>query len=142
MKTLLALFLLTLLPSFAEKAHTPKTGIKERTDILNAIRDPLEDTLHQPLIFRVDHLKVQDNWAFLIGTPRTKDDKPVNYKGTRFEGEADLADELLVCLLRFKQNRWYVVTHGLFTNDVWWIGLDKEYKAPKGIFPALPTIEE
>lgn len=106
MKTLLALFLLTLLPSFAEKAHNPKTGTKERTDILNAIRDPLEDTLHQPLIFRVDHLKVQDNWAFLIGTPRTKDDKPVNYKGTRFEGEADLADELLVCLLRFKQNRW------------------------------------
>jgi hypothetical protein len=61
MKTLLALFLLTLLPSFAEKAHAPKPGTKERTDILNAIRDPLKDALHQPLIFRVDHLKVQDN---------------------------------------------------------------------------------
>lgn len=137
-KLIFLLFFVSTLGLAAEKPYTPKPGTKERTDILNAIRDPLEDALHQPIIFRVDHLKVQDGWAFLIGIPRTKDDKPINYEGTFHEGDAEYADELLVCLMRFKRGRWYVVTHGLFTNDVWWIGLDEQYKAPKGIFPALP----
>ncbi len=133
----LLLFLIIPFTALAgEKAHTPKTGTKERTDILDAIRDPLEDALKQPIIFRVNHLKVQDGWAFLIGTPRTKADKPIDYKNTRYKWEAEEADEILVSLMRFKRGRWYVVTHGLFSTDVWWIGLDKEYGAPTGIFPA------
>jgi hypothetical protein len=139
---LLLLALLPVLGFAAEKPHTPKPGSKERTDILNAIRDPLEDALHQEIIFRVEHLKVQDGWAFLIGTPRTKADKAIDYKKTRFKWEAEEMDEILVALMRFKRGRWYVVTHGLFSTDVWWIGLDKDYKAPSAIFPKLPKDTE
>lgn len=139
---LLLLALFPFLGFAAEKVHTPKPGSKERTDILNAIRDPLEDALKQTIIFRVDHLKVQDGWAFLIGTPRTKNDKPIDYRNTRFKGEAEEMDEILIALMRFKRGRWYVVTHGLFSNDVWWIGLDKEYKAPSAIFPKVPKDTE
>lgn len=142
MRLLLLFLLIPFATLTAEEAHTPKTGTKERTDILNAIRDPLEDALKQPIIFRVDHLKVQDGWAFLIGTPRTKDDKPIDYKNTRFQWEAEEADEILVSLMRFKRGRWYVVTHGLFSTDVWWIGLDKEYGAPTAIFPVIPNPSE
>ncbi len=143
MRTLILLLALCPVLAFAaEKAHTPKPGSKERTDVLNAIRDPLEDALKQPIIFRVTHLKVQDGWAFLIGTPRTKDDKPIDYTKTRYKWEAEEMDEILVALMRYKRGRWYVVTHGLFSTDVWWIGLDKNYKAPSAIFPKLPKDTE
>ncbi|MFP6880188.1 MAG: hypothetical protein VCA34_04525 [Roseibacillus sp.] len=80
MKTLLVFFLLAL-PVIAGEVHTSK----ERADILNAVRDPLEDQIHQKVIFRVSHLKVQDGWSFLIAQPRTRDDKPMDYTGTIFE---------------------------------------------------------
>ena len=113
---------------------TPKPGSQERKDILDAVRDPLEDVLQREIIFRVTHLKVKDGWAFLRATPRTKDDKPIDYKGTRFENEASWMDESLVAVLRYKRKRWYVVTKAVFTTDVWWAGIHEELKAPPEIF--------
>jgi hypothetical protein len=33
----------------------------------------------------VDHLKVQDGWAFLRGVPQQSDGRPMDYRGTIFE---------------------------------------------------------
>lgn len=129
------LLALSLSPLSAEKEHTPKAGSKERTALLNAVRDPLEDHVFQRVIFRVQHLKVKGDWAFLLATARTLEDKPLDYKGTALEAESIDTDEAVVALLRKKRDRWYVVTSGYFTTDVWWLDLDKRYRAPKEIFP-------
>lgn len=133
MKTLLVFFLLAL-PVIAREVHTPKVGSKERTDILNAVRDPLEDQIHQKVIFRVSHLKVQDGWTFLIAQPRTRDDKPIDYTGTIFEWGTREFDEGAIAILRFKRNRGYIVQHSFFTSDVWWEEAPTELRAPRGIF--------
>ena len=121
-------------PVSAEAVSTPKPGSPERKAILDAVRGPIEKELKQEVIFRVNHLKVKDGWAFLKGQPRTKDDKPIDYRGTPFEEQAKEADELLVVVLRHKNDRWEVVKHELFTTDVWWHGIHKELEAPIEIF--------
>ena len=57
MKALLVFFLLAL-PVIAGEVHTPKVGSKERADILNAVRDPLEDQIRAPRdIFKLSEIK-------------------------------------------------------------------------------------
>jgi hypothetical protein len=111
LKTLFVILLLAH-PVLAGEVCTPKTGSKERVDLLNAVRDPLEDRIHQEVIFRVCHLKMQDDLAFLIAQARTKDDKLIDYKG----------------------KRWDVVQHSYFTSDVWWDELHKKLRAPGALF--------
>ncbi len=118
------------------QVHTPEPGTDERTAILDAVRDPLEDSIHQKVIFVVDHMKVDGDWAFIMATPKTKDGGQINYKGTVFEEDADFGDELTVALIRKKRGRWYIVTHGYFTTDVWWERLWEKYDScPESIFP-------
>ncbi len=121
--------------SVYSQARTPKPGTDERTAILDAVRDPLEDSIHRKVIFVVDHMKVDGDWAFIMATPKTKDGGKINYKGTVFEEDADFGDELTVALLRKKRGRWYIVTHAYFTTDVWWDRLWEKYDScPKSIF--------
>lgn len=136
MKVLLVLLVLTT-PLFAGDVFTPAKGDKLRTDILDAVRDPFEDHVHIKVIFRVNHLLVKDDWAFLMAEGRTKDDKPIDYTGTYFESDAKEFDEGVIALLRFKRGRWYVVTSSYFSSDVWWLGIHETYRAPKAIFPKL-----
>ena len=104
MKILLAALLLTINHSlYAGDVFTPPKGDKLRTEILNAVRDPLEDHVHVEVIFRVEHLLVKDDWAFLMAEGRTKNDKPIDYKGTRLEHEAKNFDEGVIALLRYKR---------------------------------------
>ena len=138
MKAILLILLLAL-PVAAGEVYTPKPGSKERNDILNAVRDPLEDQIHQAVIFRVNHLKVQDGWAFLLAEARTKEDKPINYKGTRLEFGTREFDEEVVAVLRYKRERWYIVEHSFYASDVWWAGIHKQLKAPPAIFQLTAT---
>lgn len=56
-------------------------------------------------------------------------------EGTKFEEEADEADELTIALLQKKDKKWVLVEHGYFTTDVWWIDLWERHKgSPKTIF--------
>lgn len=123
-------------PVSAEAVSTPKPGSPERKAILDALRAPVAGVLKQEVIFRVNHLKVKDGWAFLKGKPRTKDDKPIDYRGTPYEEEAKTADEILVAVLRYegKGERWRVEKYELFTTDVWWHGIHKSLGAPIEIF--------
>jgi hypothetical protein len=133
LKTLFVILLLAL-PVLAGEVCTPKTGSKERVDLLNAVRDPLEDRIHQEVIFRVCHLKMQDGLAFLIAQARTKDDKLIDYKGTALEWGTSEFDEGVIAILRYKRKRWDVVQHSYFTSDVWWDELHKKLRAPGPLF--------
>ena len=59
--------------------HTPERGSEERKAIMDALRPPVEKKLRQQVIFKVDHLKVQNGWAFLIGKPQRLDGTAVDY---------------------------------------------------------------
>ncbi|MDF1740926.1 MAG: hypothetical protein P1U86_17320 [Verrucomicrobiales bacterium] len=117
------------------QATTPRPGTAERTAILDPVRAPLQRAIGQKVIFVVDHMKVDRDWAFVRATPRTKDGGPINYDGTEFEDDANEADEITVALLKKKSGKWTLVEHAYFTTDVWWESLWEYHEnCPKSIF--------
>lgn len=131
MKRLLSLAVITLslgssLSIFGQ-AYTPKAGSSERTAILDVVRKPLEKAVLQKVVFVVDQLKVDEEWAFLIATPQAEEGGKIKYTGTEFEEEARDADELTVALLKKEAGSWTLVEHAYFTTDVWSIDIEDRY---------------
>jgi hypothetical protein len=105
--------------------------------VLNAMRRILETELKQPIRFRVDHLKIHGNWAFLGAEPQRPDGKPLDYRRTGYWAAVSSGafDEAVHALLRKQQGGWKVVVFNLGATDVVWEPWPKEYGAPRTIFP-------
>ncbi len=130
------LILSLLLTSLAGAAPvTPKKGSKEFREIMAAVNDPIEDAVHQPVTFRINHIRMENDWAFVDAMPLTKAGKRINYAGTMFEDWVDEADEVLWVLLRYKRGRWYIVEKEYFTTEATWADWPQYFRAPLGIFP-------
>src|SRR5919199_6344008 len=105
-----------LLPDIAGAQHCPHTpapGSAERKAVVEALRAPVEQELHQPVIFVIKALNVCDGWAFLDGTPRRPSGTPIDYKITRYRQAvaAGAFDDGIVALLRNAGGNWSVVTY-------------------------------
>jgi len=118
-------------------AYTPKFGSGERKAIMDSLRVPVEKRLRKPVVFKVDHLKVQDGWAFLRGVPQQPGGRPMDYTGTGYERakKDGIFDDWICALLRQnKAGKWEVVTFVIGATDVPYVGWDEQYKAPRAIF--------
>ena len=115
----------------------PKKGSKEFREIMAAVTDPVEDAVHQSVSFRINHIMMEKDWAFVDALPLTKAGKRINYAGTMFEEWIEEADEVLWVLLRYKRGRWYIVEREFFTTEATWIDWPHYFRAPKGILPKL-----
>jgi len=126
----------TLKTGSAAVPHVPEKGSVERKAIVDALRAPVEKQLKQPVIFKIDHLKVQNNWAFLTGRPQTSDGSAVDYTNTVYQDAVDSGafDDGIVALLRQVKGKWKVVQYVIGATDVPYVEWDKEYRAPKAIF--------
>jgi hypothetical protein len=119
-----------------EVASTPQPGSAERKAILSTLRVPVQKELKKPVRLKVDHLKVQDQWAFLRGVPQQLGGKPMNYKGTPYQEAIRLGvfDDWICALLHKQRGKWRVVTYVIGATDVAYDGWDKQYQAPASIF--------
>lgn len=119
-----------------EALHTPERGSAERKAIMDALRVPVEKKLKQPVIFNIDHLKVQNGWAFLLGKPQQPDGQPVDYHGTDFQDAVDAGafDDSIIGLLHEVRGKWRVVQYVIGATDVPYVDWDKKYRAPRAIF--------
>jgi hypothetical protein len=124
--------------SFASQglAYTPAVGSKERKAVLSALRAAVQRELKKPVVFGVDHLKVQGGWAFMRGMPRHPSGKPMNYQGTPYQEaiEQGIFDDWICALLRKQHGRWRVVAYVIGATDVPYAGWAQQYRAPPGIF--------
>lgn len=86
--------------------------------------------------FKIDHLKVQNNWAFLTGRPQNSDGSAIDYTNTVYQEAVDSGafDDGIVALLRRTGVKWTVVQYVIGATDVPYENWDKKYRAPKGIF--------
>jgi len=116
--------------------HVPEKGSVERKGIVDALRVPVEKQLKQPVIFKIDNMKAQNNWAFLSGRPQNSDGSAIDYTGTVYEDAVDSGafDDGIVALLRKVNGKWTVVQYVIGATDVPYVDWDKKYRAPKGIF--------
>ncbi len=121
----------------SKTALSPAPGSAERKRIVDALRVPFVKSLKQPVIFEIDHIRTQNGWAFLTGTPRQPNGKPINYAKTSYaeQQREGMFDDGFCALLHRKNGKWKVVTYNLGATDVNWIGWDDTYNAPKAIFP-------
>ena len=119
-----------------EDPYTPERGSPVRKAILDALRLPVEKQLKQSVIFKVDHLKVQVGWAFLIGRPQQTDGSAVDYSNTVYHEalEAGAFDDGIVALLQRVGGKWRVKQFVIGATDVPYVDWDKKYRAPKRIF--------
>lgn len=65
--TSLFLVLLLLTTALWAKPHTPKPGSKERQEIFDSLRKVVGKNHRKRIIFVVDHLKVEQGWAYYGG---------------------------------------------------------------------------
>jgi hypothetical protein len=116
--------------------YTPERGSAERKAIVDALRVPIEKQLKRPVIFKIEHLKVQQGWAFMRAVPQQPDGSRFDYTGTVYQAaqEAGAFDDGIVALLRNVNGKWKVVQFVIGATDVPYVDWDKKYRAPKGIF--------
>jgi hypothetical protein len=118
------------------ETFTPAKDSAERTAIMDALRVPIGKELKQEVIFTVDKLKVQGDWAFFSGQPKSKNGGEPDWKITKYQEFKNSGDfeEGLYALLKNTGGKWEVVKYMMNCHDVCYLGWDKEYKAPKAIF--------
>ena len=119
-----------------QQPYTPKQGDAERRAITDALRAPVEKQLKQKVVFKIEHLKVQSDWAFLRGVPQQPGGAALDYKGTPYQTavEEGAFDDGIVALLRKRKGRWQVVQFVVGATDVPYVDWDKKYRAPSAIF--------
>ncbi len=116
--------------------RTPERGSPERKAIVDALRPPTQKQLKQPVIFRIDHLKVQKGWAFVRAYPQKPDGGEIDYSNTVYQEAIDdgAFDGGVIALLKSVNGKWRVVEFVIGATDVPWVDWDKKHKAPKEIF--------
>jgi hypothetical protein len=114
--------------------HIPEIGSKERKAIVDALRVPVQNELKNKIIFKVDHLRVMDGWAFLWGVPQLPGGKPVDYQQTPYADAGEAFDDGICALLHFSNDEWTVKIYVIGSTDVPYVEWDKEFGAPSELF--------
>lgn len=103
---------------------------------MDALRGPCERDLKQPVIFKVEHLKVAGDWAFARVVPLQVNGKPIDYMKTKYremaeEGAFDAGGE---ALLKRKNGGWTVVEWRFGATDTEVELWREKYQLPDGLF--------
>jgi hypothetical protein len=133
---LLAFIALSFSVSAVAQTYTPKQGSSERKALMDALRIPVEKELNKKVVFKVDHLKVQGNFAFMRGVPQQPSGARMDYRGTAYQQaiKAGFFDDWICALWRNQNGKWQVVRYVIGATDVVYEEWDKEYGAPSAIF--------
>jgi hypothetical protein len=116
--------------------HTPAAGSAERKAILDVLRVPCERDLEQKVVFRVDHLRVVDQWAFARVTPVRPNGGDIDYSRTKYreqwkEGAFDGEGE---ALLRRRGDEWTIVQWRFGATDTEVVEWAEKYRLPQSLF--------
>lgn len=117
-------------------AYTPAPNSPERAALMDTLRPVVAKDLEQKVIFVVDLLRVQGNWAFLRGKPRRPTGGRIDYRKTKYREavKEGAFDDNVHALFQKTGGVWKVVTWGIGATDVPYGGYWKQYGAPKAIF--------
>lgn len=132
----ISIIALTVSSAFAQTSlHTPRAGTAERKSIMDAARVPIESKLKKKVVFKVDRLKVENGFAFLMAVPQTPEGR-LAYDGTEYERarKAGFASDIVCVLLRLYHDKWRVLDFAIGPTDVVYEDWDKKYDAPSSIF--------
>lgn len=114
--------------------HTPPRGSAERVALMNALRPAVRAELGGEVIFIVNDLRSNGEWAFASLEPTWPDGRRINPATTPISRQTDLLDGLRTeAIWRKERGRWQVFAHAIGSTDVWW--LDHCGRVPPGLMP-------
>ena len=121
----------------AQTVEHPEKGSAERSALLDTIRPSVEKELKQSIVFVINQINVQGQWAFVDGRLRTSDGKVPSWKGTPYAQAAGYGAQSdgISALLKRSGNGWRLITKAIGCTDVCYVDWWRKYKAPKAIFP-------
>lgn len=123
--------------AWAGQFYSPGRDTPMRESIMDSAREPIEGAIGPPVIFVVEHLRTNDQWAFLHAVPKRKDGSDIDYRGTVYQEaiDADAFGGTAAILLRRNGDEWVVVDWALGFSDVVWDTWDEEHGAPDELWP-------
>lgn len=136
MRPILFAILLTVATPVGVHAQTSSVASPDRQGILDAAHAKVQSQLGKPVRFKVETLRLADNWAFLHATMQDAHGQPVSYAGTRYE-DADrhgMKSAKYDALLQRVHGQWTVSVDSIGATDVPWTSWSQEYGAPPAIF--------
>lgn len=109
-----------------------KANEKDRTAMLDLLRDALQKEYKQTFIFVVNHFKVRGDYAWVMADAQRKDGKEIqldeNYDCCHVES-----------LFKKKNGKWTILDYAGFSTDVWYYKIWERYEGvPQSIFPSEP----
>ena len=113
-----------------QTVSTPERGNPERQQILDAARVKVAADLsyQDPILFKVQDLRVSEGWALLQAQPVTTSGQPIHM-------DCVAADEITLVLLHLYNGAWRVERGGTTcANDVFWLEWHQELGAPAQLF--------
>ena len=116
--------------------HTPPRGTAERTAIMDAAREPISADIGQTVIFVVDRVKTDGNWAYLEAVPHRPDGGPLDWSKTPFAQakRADMMTDTVMVLMHNDGSGWQVLDHVIGPTDVYWVNWTERYGLPEAMF--------
>ncbi len=102
---------------------------KERTSMLNLLRDDIKNDLEQDVVFVVNHFKVYQNYAWMEGVVQRKDGKELKFP----DNEYDCCH--VEALFKKVNGSWVLKDNGAFSTDLWYECILSSYpEASRQIF--------
>ena len=116
--------------------ETPQRGSAERKALMDAARVPVVADIGQNVIFLVDLLRSDGEWAYLQATPLQPDGQPLNWTTTNFaaDWQMDAMSDTVMVLLNKVDGVWQAVDHVVGPTDVYWYGWIEQYQLPENLF--------
>lgn len=114
---------------------TPKIGSPERKALMDTLRKPVEAELKRNVVFKVNVLNVQGDWAFMRGVPQMQNGARMDYSASRYQNaiRQGFFDDGICALWKRQGNRWNVVKYVIGATDVAYASWDTDFGAPKAI---------
>ena len=116
--------------------HTPETGTPERAAVLDSAREAIGGGGGGRARVVVEHLAVEDHWAFLYAHMQASDGGPVDYARTPLAeaAEAGFVSQVYAGLLQKEDGEWVVRAQAIGPTDMAWQPWAEEYGAPEALF--------
>lgn len=115
-----------------------------RPVILNALRPTIVADLGQPVMFVVQTLKVQGDWAFVVARPQQPGGREIDFRRTRYREQIDegvFDGPTLFALMQRRQQRWSVIDFAIGPTDVFYAGWPEAFGAPHRLL-GLPETQD
>jgi hypothetical protein len=137
-----AIAIATLASTFSHaQVSQPKAGSALRKAVLDGLRPAIEKDLKQKVIFKVETIRVYQDWALVNVHPLRPDSKPIDFRKTKYRREIEdgaFDGSSTWALLRKVKGKWTTRVFAIGPTDVVWLAwMDPPYSAPRKLFPPL-----